>query len=367
MSSVRVRILVWGVGLSLTCLPVSAAGPDNDTASRSAIERAVAEMNAQALRAAPADPFVQETGAWAPPALPGPAAWTVAGGADGPGIDVAVLGASTAAQVQDVVNSLTGDARIASVTGIITTTLTPTLAQLQEFGAVLTYTNSTPLSSVALGDVLADYIDGGGGVVLTMFGIRASIATRTYEGRFLSSNYYCIERSVGSSTTGAATLGTLHVPASPLLANVNTFHGGSSSFRSPAPLHANSTLIADWSTGQPLIAQRTDLASPRVDLNFFAVSQVNSGTSWLTSTDGAMLLRNAVVFVAGPLTPPCPGTGSGACSRADWNEDGVIDFNDFLSFLNDFNAQIGCADLNQDGVVDFNDFLEFLNLYNVGC
>ncbi|MBM4108884.1 MAG: EF-hand domain-containing protein [Phycisphaerae bacterium] len=64
---------------------------------------------------------------------------------------------------------------------------------------------------------------------------------------------------------------------------------------------------------------------------------------------------------------PCPGTGGGACSRADWNEDGVIDFNDFLSFLNTFNAQDLCADLNGDGVVDFNDFLEFLNLYNAGC
>ncbi len=63
----------------------------------------------------------------------------------------------------------------------------------------------------------------------------------------------------------------------------------------------------------------------------------------------------------------CPGTGPGACSRADWNEDGVLDFNDFLAFMNDFNADDPCADLNGDGVVDFNDFLEFLNIYNAGC
>jgi hypothetical protein len=63
----------------------------------------------------------------------------------------------------------------------------------------------------------------------------------------------------------------------------------------------------------------------------------------------------------------CPGQGPGACSRADWNEDGTIDFNDFLAFLNDFNAEDPCADLNADGTVDFNDFLVFLNLYNAGC
>ncbi|MBM4109675.1 MAG: EF-hand domain-containing protein [Phycisphaerae bacterium] len=63
----------------------------------------------------------------------------------------------------------------------------------------------------------------------------------------------------------------------------------------------------------------------------------------------------------------CPGQGAGACSRADWNEDGVIDFNDFLAFLNDFNNLDDCADLNGDGSVDFNDFLEFLNIFNAGC
>ncbi|MBM4108171.1 MAG: DNRLRE domain-containing protein [Phycisphaerae bacterium] len=65
--------------------------------------------------------------------------------------------------------------------------------------------------------------------------------------------------------------------------------------------------------------------------------------------------------------PPCPGQGPGACAPADWNEDGVVDFNDLLEFLNAFNAADPCADLNADGVVDFNDFLGYLNLFNLGC
>jgi hypothetical protein len=52
---------------------------------------------------------------------------------------------------------------------------------------------------------------------------------------------------------------------------------------------------------------------------------------------------------------------------ADWNGDGVVDFNDFLAYLNDFNASDPRADLNGDGVVDFNDLLHYLNLYNAGC
>ncbi|MBM4108814.1 MAG: hypothetical protein FJ255_08395 [Phycisphaerae bacterium] len=57
---------------------------------------------------------------------------------------------------------------------------------------------------------------------------------------------------------------------------------------------------------------------------------------------------------------------TGAC-RGDWNGDGVVDFNDFLAYLNDYNAGLPIADINGDGVVDFNDFLEFLNLYNTPC
>jgi hypothetical protein len=56
--------------------------------------------------------------------------------------------------------------------------------------------------------------------------------------------------------------------------------------------------------------------------------------------------------------PACPG---------DWNGDGVIDFNDLLEYLNDYNAQAPRADINLDGIVDFNDLLEYLNLYNAPC
>jgi hypothetical protein len=51
----------------------------------------------------------------------------------------------------------------------------------------------------------------------------------------------------------------------------------------------------------------------------------------------------------------------------DWNGDGVVDFNDLLSFLNDYNAGVPRADLNGDGLIDFNDLLMFLNFYNEGC
>ncbi len=62
------------------------------------------------------------------------------------------------------------------------------------------------------------------------------------------------------------------------------------------------------------------------------------------------------VTYGGP--PACP---------ADYDGNGVVDFNDMLQFLNYFHAQNPMAELTGDGVVDFNDMLEFLNRYNAGC
>ncbi len=52
---------------------------------------------------------------------------------------------------------------------------------------------------------------------------------------------------------------------------------------------------------------------------------------------------------------------------ADLNCDGVIDFADYLEFLNLYDALDPRVDLNHDGVIDFGDYLEFLNHYDSGC
>ncbi|MCC6678094.1 MAG: right-handed parallel beta-helix repeat-containing protein [Phycisphaerales bacterium] len=52
---------------------------------------------------------------------------------------------------------------------------------------------------------------------------------------------------------------------------------------------------------------------------------------------------------------------------ADLNADGLVDFSDYLEFLNLFGADDPRADFNHDGLVDFSDYLEFLNHYDAGC
>ncbi|MCC6675678.1 MAG: proprotein convertase P-domain-containing protein [Phycisphaerales bacterium] len=57
---------------------------------------------------------------------------------------------------------------------------------------------------------------------------------------------------------------------------------------------------------------------------------------------------------------------STAC-YADLNSDGLVDFADYLEFLNLYDAGDLSVDFNADGLVDFGDYLEFLNLYDAGC
>jgi hypothetical protein len=57
----------------------------------------------------------------------------------------------------------------------------------------------------------------------------------------------------------------------------------------------------------------------------------------------------------------------GATCRVDLSGDGLVDFSDFLEFLNLFDAGDERVDFNEDGIIDFGDYLEFLNLFEVGC
>ncbi len=54
------------------------------------------------------------------------------------------------------------------------------------------------------------------------------------------------------------------------------------------------------------------------------------------------------------------------CS-ADFNQDGVLDFFDYLDFVAAFAVQDPSADFNADSVIDFFDYLDFVQAFAVGC
>src|SRR2546421_12601320 len=206
---------------------------------------------------------------------------------------IALVAADNPSFVSEVQGKLIATGRFSQVDIIGASSTTPTVNQLRAYKSVLVWSDSGFANATALGNNLADYVDGGGGVVIAVF----TDAIVPLSGRFVSDDYYVLEPT-SDAIGGQLTLGTIYEPSSPLMAGVTSFDGGSSSFRDGTPiLNANAVRVADWSDGEPLIARRTINGNRRVDLNFFPPSSDSQNGFWVSSTDGVKIMANALEFV----------------------------------------------------------------------
>ena len=214
-------------------------------------------------------------------------------------IDVAICAAAATAlsdcRFTDVQSKLVASGQFNSVALLDCTTTTPSLVQLQAYDAVLTWSNFSYFNGTALGDVLADYVDAGGGVVVAVFANSDTVANRFLGGRWQTGYEVILDQ--GATTTGTATLGTVLLPSHPVMATVVSFSGGTSSYRpTQTALEIGSTTIAKWSDGRILVAEGSN--PKRIDLGFYPPSSACSGGFWTQGTDGDKLLANALAHVA---------------------------------------------------------------------
>ena len=186
---------------------------------------------------------------------------------------------------------------------------TPTLAELQAYDAVLVFTAWPVVDETILGNRLADYVDGGGGVVQAAFSFWPLPSRYGIGGRW-NDDGYAVFQLAGPSDPTSLTLGTVHEPGHPILAGVSSFEGGSSSYHNKVPgVTAGATLIADWSNGVPLIAENTSGFSGRViGLNFYPLSSDCRSDFWDTATDGALLMANALNYASPSAVIPEPSS-----------------------------------------------------------
>ncbi len=63
---------------------------------------------------------------------------------------------------------------------------------------------------------------------------------------------------------------------------------------------------------------------------------------------------------------PVPTPGVPPCA-ADFNDDGVVDFFDYLDFVNAYAANSPSADFNGSGTIDFFDYLDYVDAFTLGC
>jgi hypothetical protein len=132
------------------------------------------------------------------------------------------------------------------------TAATPALADLTPFDAVLAWTDDPAFDRVALGNVLADYVDAGHGLVLGDFDWKGSLSIG---GRITDPGFEPF-LNVGVNADVSGNINAL-VPGDPIFTGVNLgalTYLHDVSFTHPA-LAAGSTLLADDGAGIPMIAR----------------------------------------------------------------------------------------------------------------
>ncbi len=207
----------------------------------------------------------------------------------------------------DVRNKLLSTGIFNSITLLMEYYGTPTVAQLQSFDAVMVWSwGASFLNPETLGNNLADYIDSGGGVVMSYYTGQPAQYGGIVKGRFSDENYWVIAPSIGKGTQ--AFLGKIYQSDHPIMRNVHSFNGGNS-LRYTGGIVEGGARIADWSDGTPLIAEKTINGVSRIDLGFYPPSSTAYQYGWVDTTDGALIIANALKYVAKKYTSLVPSTG----------------------------------------------------------
>lgn len=138
-----------------------------------------------------------------------------------------------------------------------------------------------------MGNNLATYAEGGGIVVVAVFALGTS-GDLGVEGAIVP----LLPFVQGDQTEYTELTLVADVPSSPLLAGVSSFDGGTSSYNQEVTLAAGATQVAHWSNGTPLVAYLGNV----VGLNFWPPSSDARADLWKSTTNGAALMANALLF-----------------------------------------------------------------------
>ena len=210
---------------------------------------------------------------------------------------------------------------------------TPTLAQLLDYQACFTWVNYAYAGAVAMGDVLADYVDAGGIVLLGQWTIYTG-QVNWLQGRIMTEPGYLPVTPISRTSGDYAMDGVECVHA-----GVGAY--GTSYFDNVALIPGNFSDGTFVPSNNLAVAWRPDT------LVYYTPG--NTGTYYSTG-DWATLTANMILCAGGG----CP---------ADVNGDGVVDVLDLLAVIAAWGNLGGPEDVNGDGVVDVLDLLAVISAW----
>ena len=166
----------------------------------------------------------------------------------------------------------------------------PDLVVLQKYDAILVCTAYGEIGKPGLGDVLAQYIDSGGGIVDALFENSSQPITGLY-----NTNAYRVLVPTDINLSGVLSLGTIDIPNHPIMKDVATFTGG---YRSGSTnITPGSHVVSRYNNNDMLVIAKENVGlnnAKRVSLNFYPASTTVDLDGWDSSTDGAKIIANSL-------------------------------------------------------------------------
>ena len=167
----------------------------------------------------------------------------------------------------------------------------PALSTLQPYDVVIVWTNSAPSpDGVSWGNVLADYVDGGGDLVLATFAWYGP--TFDIDGRIAGPGYSPFDS--GALLLSGSQLGA-HDALHPIMAGVSSV----SAFYNSVTIDPGATLVASWADGVPFVG--INASCKVVGINAYP------GSNW--TGDLMKVFSNASTFFASCDDPPVADAG----------------------------------------------------------
>lgn len=201
----------------------------------------------------------------------------------------------TDARFTDPQSKLVGTGRFSQVDIIAANLSTPDLLALQQYDAVIVWSNVNFQNAANLSTSLASYVDAGGGVVLAVFANSTSTTGRFLTGRWQNGDLDIIPPA-GGSTSGAASLGLTLEPGHPLMEGVNTLSATIASRPTSSAFRPGCRAIANWSDGKFLTAEHPK--QQRCDIGLYPPSNLVSASWWNSAGDGDDLMANALTWAS---------------------------------------------------------------------
>ncbi|HWY75968.1 MAG TPA: immunoglobulin domain-containing protein, partial [Verrucomicrobiae bacterium] len=177
----------------------------------------------------------------------------------------------------------------------------PAVTDFQKYEAVFVFSDSPFNDPTSIGDALANYIDLGGGVAAATFDYISSPGLG-FGGRLSTNGYLPFTTDSQTQFTDMALVPD--VSGHPLLDGVSSFDGGSSSFHNFSITNtAGALIVAHWSVDhQPLVGGKDNPPGRVAGLNFYPPSSDVQAGFWVSTTDGARLMANALLW-SGKIPP----------------------------------------------------------------